>query len=150
MIYSKLPANCRFYSVTNEVFALLFIKYYEIYLKTAGEYYLEVMEEATTDGDRLKFAEVAKKLHEYKELELDGIASLFTCVMKYEYLHPEHKVLLKSIPLTNCQFNFWDYSCKNLQLAHTIWNAVKEDFGIDKDEDDELEFMMPDGSIMVC
>ena len=150
MLYVYLPPRCRFYSVTDSTFHLIFIKFFEIFLEHAAENYLEIMDDdRTNDGDRLIYASAAKGLHEYKIDEHISINTLDRFISKYEYENPEKRDLLKTIPLTNCQFNFWDYSSKNLILARTIWNAIKEEFGIDNDEDYELEVLMPNGDIMV-
>jgi len=136
MIYALLPTKYKLLSITNPVFDIMFIKYYKIYLDAHANYLLELMDDDDiNDGVRIRMAKDAKEIYEYMQHEEPILDMLFKSDMDYTRKYPK-SFKTSSIPLSHCQFNFYDYRYENFVLSKHIWNRLKEDFGCDDDDDD--------------
>jgi len=141
MIYRRLPIKYKFLPITDAVFHIMFVEFYEIYLDAHANYLLELMDDDdVNDGARLRMAKDAKEIYKYKQQEEE----LLDCVCKVhlEYVKDAKKTIksIKSIPLSNCQFNFYDYRYENFELSKLIWNSIKEEIGIVDDEEDDIDY----------
>jgi len=141
MIYALLPIKYKLLTLTNPTFHIMFSNYYKLYLDAHANYLLELMEdENVNDGVRIRMAKDAKEIYEYKQQEEEILDMLFKSDMEYRRKNP-NSFKTTSIPLSHCQFDFYDYRYENFVLSKLIWNSLKEEFGCDDYDDDGDDYI---------
>lgn len=140
MIYALLPIKYKLISITNPVFHIIFNNFYKIYLDAFANYLLELMEDNDVkDGARIRIAEHAKEIYEYGQQEEEILDMLFKLTMQHTRDNP-NSFKTSSIPLSHCQFNFYDYRYENFVLSKLIWNTIKEELELDNCYDSDIDY----------